>query len=252
MLQRELLVIAMLGSQLPTALSCNKSINGGSPATGAAASTQLDPAHAPRRQTLNAESRMREHFSEVDLMQRGLVAGDLDLTRRVASHMASEQWSPRLRPEWQPYVESMQTAASAISISADVLTGARTFAALADTCAGCHIALGGPKAAPTTAPSEATPGAMAAHAHASRQMWWGLSTPSQAAWMSGVEELSRSNLGSDVPEIQSLQRHVTDLAKAGRGIDASQRAGLYAETLATCAACHRKLDLHFDVESREL
>jgi hypothetical protein len=194
---------------------------------------------------------MREHFAEADLMQRGLVAGDLDATKRAAAHMAGDEWSPRLKAEWRPYVDSMRAAASRVASSDGVLASAKAFAVLANTCAQCHVALGLPKTEQTTAPPGQATNEMALHAQASKLMWWGLSMPSEEAWMNGAAQLSVANLGSDVPRLQALQQHVTDLAKAGRTIATSERGELYAKTIATCAACHREVNLHFELEPSE-
>lgn len=202
----------------------------------------------PRRQTLTAAARMREHFREADVMRRGLIAGDLQLVQRTSNEMAADEWSSRLKPTWQPYVATMRAAASSIAQSQDLVAASEGFATLAGTCAQCHLSLDASKAPPVSpAPQEPT-NSMRAHAEASELMWWGLSAPSDETWRTGAQQLARVQLASDVTSVAALQARLVGLAESASAAPTSERPHLYAKTLQTCAGCHRHVGLTLSVE----
>lgn len=202
----------------------------------------------PRRQTLTAAARMREHFREVDVMRRGLIAEDLQVVRQTAQEMASDTWSSRLKPAWQPYVATMREAAKRMAQSQDLVGASEGFATLAGTCAQCHLTPEGPSAPPAILLPQEPARGMSAHSEASERLWWGLSAPSDETWRAGAQQLARVQLGSDVPSVAARQARLVGLAESALVAPTSERPHLYAKTLQTCAGCHREVGVTLSVD----
>jgi hypothetical protein len=149
----------------------------------------------------------------------------------------------------------MREAAQGIGGAEDLSAATAPFVALAEACAGCHSALGGPKVEVGEPPaiSESSPLAarMAVHQWALAAMWQGLTGPSKEAWIAGAEALAAAPLTPEqlapdqsVPkEITALATRVHTLGNEARNVeDASGIPGkIYGELLTTCESCHAAL-----------
>lgn len=138
--------------------------------------------------------------------------------------MASDEWSSRLEPSWQPYVATMRAAAASIAQSQDLVAASEGFATLAGTCAQCHLSLEAPKALPVLPVPQEPTHRMRAHAEASELMWWGLSAPSDETWRTGAQQLARVQLGSDVTRVAALQARLVGLAESAIAAPTTERS----------------------------
>jgi hypothetical protein len=197
------------------------------------------PAAPPQKQqTLTAPARMKEHFDEGDLIRRALIIGDLATARQAGAWLAGDEWTSNLRASWKPHLGAMQSAAKRVADAEELTAAARGSAALAEGCAKCHEAVGRPRFEPTALDSKAS--AMAVHAWAADNLWWGLFVPSDAAWKAGSEALSGAALVlSDVPAVEAIATNVYDTARRAQQAKGDERDRLYSELLTTCASCHK-------------
>jgi cytochrome c556 len=196
----------------------------------------------PPKQTPTARAFMQEHAREAFEMRRAVIAGRFDLLHRASGAVASDAWSPRLRPEYVPHVTAVRNAARAGLDATSVPTAGAAVGKLGDACASCHREHGGPPAPTSAETLSAGVGAMAMHAAAEQAMWEGLFTPAEASWKRGAERLAQSpELSSTVEEVPELAQQLRDLAL---GAAAGRPSGaLYGSILATCSTCHRRLNI---------
>lgn len=212
----------------------------------ATAQQPLQAAERPRQplqqQTPTTQTFMREHASEAQEMRWAVIAGRFDQLHRAAATVASDAWSPHLRPDYLPHVSAVRKAAGLALDARSMGEAGSALGELGAACASCHADKGGP---PQPAAAETLPrgvGGMATHAAAERALWEGLLTPSPARWKTGADSLAEApELASDVEEISALAGQVRDLA--GQAAAGPPRGDVYGKIMATCAACHRRLDV---------
>jgi cytochrome c553 len=195
---------------------------------------------------------MKDHFTRGVKMRDAVIAGDLESLRKDAQWMAEHELSSNLPDAWQPHVKRMQNAAKQALDAPDLARAASAVAEVAGACGGCHVALGGPKLAPSTAPAKGSGAAphMARHQWATARMWDALTTPSEDAWRAATEVMADAPL---LPEevagprslpvaTKELARNVHDIAEKARlDRDAGKWVESYGRFLSGCAACHQAL-----------
>jgi cytochrome c556 len=208
-----------------------------------AATSSAEPSReSPRQQTKTTRSFMREHASEALDLRRAVIAGRFDLLHRAAARIASDDWSPNLRPDYFVYVTAVRTAAGRALDARSMQDAGAALGALGDACAACHTLHGGPPQPALVEPLSSGVGRMALHAAAEQAMWEGLFTPSETSWTRGAQRLATApELTSDLDEVSALASHVSDLAvEATHG---GPRGEIYGRLTATCATCHRRLNI---------
>ncbi|NVB37721.1 hypothetical protein G6O69_07740 [Pseudenhygromyxa sp. WMMC2535] len=198
---------------------------------------------------------MKDHFAKAEEIKLALIAGDLEKAREPAKWMAEHQAEVEHPEAWKPHVAKMREAAQALGSAEDVAKAAGSFVVMAQSCAACHTAIGGPEIDVGEPPAGDASGDvkahMATHQWAVDALWQGLMGPSKEAWVAGAEALAQEPLGpknlapgQSVPkEIEALATRVHALGSDARDVpDASAIPGeVYGELLTTCATCHEAL-----------
>jgi len=204
------------------------------------------PGAAPPKQTTpTTRSYMRGHFLDTARMREAIVMGKLAELQAAAAAVASDPWTPKLRQDYRPYIESMRAAARSAQTAESVFSGAAALGKLGDTCASCHLKFGGPGSpiAPLPMAEGADPG-MVEHALATERLWEGLILPSDISWLSGARVLQEApKLDSDVSQVAAAARHLSDLAKTATAATATERSKVFGNILLTCNACHERLGI---------
>lgn len=195
---------------------------------------------------------MQDHFYKATEMQVAVINGDLAALREPAEWMANHANSAAMPAEWSPHAEAMHTAALRAAEASELEEAARATAVMAAECGNCHQALGAEVA---FAVEEAPPAGedarshMLRHAWASGRLWEGMVMPSGVVWDEGAEALSESPLApSEIPADIEVLAEVSELAASVHSLGAEaiglstqeERARMYGQFLATCAACHDK------------
>lgn len=200
------------------------------------------PRQLARQQTPTTQTFMRQHTSEALDMRWAVIAGRFDQLHRAAGSIASDAWSPHLRPDYLPQVTAVRHAASSALDARSTGAAGAALGELGAACAGCHREKGGPPEPPATETLPRGVGIMAVHAAAEHALWDGLVTPSSASWKRGAEALAGApELASDVEEVSALAQQVRDLARQAAA--GEPRGDVYGKIMATCATCHRHLDV---------
>jgi cytochrome c556 len=188
---------------------------------------------------------MLTHYADTVGMRRALVTGKSDDYKAAAAAVANDGWTPRLRGDYQPYVEAVRSAARSGVTTSSVVSAAAVLGKLGEACASCHVKFGGPGS--PVAPEQLTESAdpsMVAHAVATDRLWEGLILPSDTSWSSGMEVLlDAPKLDSDVADVSAAARHLRDLARQGKSADVAQRGQIFASVITTCAGCHERLGI---------
>lgn len=200
------------------------------------------PRQQPKQQTQTTPAFMRDHAKEGYELRHAVIAGRFDQLHRVAAVIAGDSWSPNLRPDYLPHVNAVRHAANAALDARSMQAAGAALGELGSACAGCHREQGGPPAPVDDAPAPGEVGTMAAHAAAEQAMWEGLFTPSESRWAHGAEALAGApELASDVEDVDALGRELHRLALEAKAGPA--RADLYGKIMASCATCHRRLNI---------
>ena len=198
------------------------------------------------------QAHMKDHFYRATEMQLAVINDDLEGLREPAVWMAEHASSAAMPEEWRSHAASMHAAARNAATAEDLASAAVATAAMASECGNCHLALGAEVGfAVENAPPEGE-GAkphMGRHAWASGRLWEGLIAPSGVVWDGGADVLAEaplapSELSADIDvlaEVSELEEAVHTLGIDAVGITVQEdRARVYGEFLATCAACHEK------------
>jgi hypothetical protein len=222
------------------------------PAEQPAAASAPAPAASEAVATPGVAEHMKAHFMRAAGMRDAVIAGDLEALRKDAQWMAEHELSAKLPDTWRPHVERMQSAAKKALDARELPVAAQAVAETAAACGACHAALGGPKLALGAPPVEGSGASqhMARHQWSAARMWDALATPSEEAWLKAAEVMADAPLGvesiagsrSVAPETKALARTVHDIAEKSRAErDTAKWTASYAQSLATCASCHRAL-----------
>ncbi len=203
--------------------------------------TSTAPTIPTIRPTLTPTARMAFHNREAEVLRSAVVAGNPSAASPEAKNLSAEHWTPHLAPAWKAHMDAMYEAADGYTRAASVRGAALAVGNLGLACAGCHQALGGPK----NPPSDPVPtAAMAAHAWAVEQLWFGLMAPSESAWLQGAQLLAKAPIvRSDVAEVDAEATRLQQLGARAEVAAGKQRAVAFGELLNTCANCHRRVGL---------
>jgi len=213
------------------------------PSATATLAAAAEPPATAKQQTPTTRRYMLTHYADTVGMRRALVTGKLDDFRVAAAAVAKDQWTPRLRGDYRPYVDAVRSAARSAQKAPSVVAGTAALGKLGEACASCHLKFGGPGSpvAPEQLSDTVDP-SMVAHAAATEQLWEGLILPSDISWSSGMELLlDAPKLDSDVADVAAAAHHLKELARKGKSAGVEQRAQIFASVLTTCAGCHERL-----------
>jgi cytochrome c553 len=212
----------------------------------AGASGELEPGPlateaTPSEATLAIRAKMSGHDDDAQAMRRAITTGDVATLRVVASHLASDRWLPSLDAEWAAPLARVRAAAGRATEVTTVEAGAAALAAVGTACAACHQTMGdrrrGIALSPPAGEDEPT---MLAHQAAVDDLWEGFSTPDSAAWQRGARSLASGPvLGASNPAGERAARTLQDLARRSIDAPSNEREQLLAQSLSTCAQCHR-------------
>ncbi len=201
------------------------------------------------------KAHMQEHFSKAAEIKAALIAGDLDKVREPAKWMAEHHADVDHPEPWKPHVEAMREAARGVAGAEELGAATESFVKMAQACAQCHLAVGGPKVEVGEPPAAGASGDAAAHMArhhwALDAMYQGLSGPSKEAWILGAETLAEAPLTPEElapgqtlsKELEELAARVHTLGNEARDVaDVSMIPGrIYGELLTTCETCHAAL-----------
>ena len=206
-----------------------------------AAAAAVPSSRVPIQQTSTVRKRMQDHFDKSLEIKAAIEKGDIEAAKGAATWLAATEWTPRLRPDWRPYMMAMQIAAGEARDATDLSAAARALSRVGRTCANCHEDVGGPAMEPAQRSVGPCP-----HAWAAERMWEGLIAPSVSSWNKGAEVLFSTSLRvvdagarSGADAISALESKVHELARVAMTVDAQQRTTVYAELVVTCASCHK-------------
>jgi cytochrome c556 len=232
--------------------ACEKSEQEATQAVQSARPTAAATVVEEPRDTPTVQKRMQDHFTWADAMRQAVMEGNLENVRGPARQLAKDDLGEGLHEEWQAHLEDMRAATKMAAEANDIQGAALALSHVGAACGSCHAKLSGPRTKVGAPPGEAS-GAkahMQRHAWAAERMWEGLMAPYDDAWTAGAEALIQAPLAKEelvpnqsVPdEIAELARKVHDIGAKGREVmNPDKRVPLYAEFLATCADCHRKM-----------
>jgi len=188
---------------------------------------------------------MHENFGMVRAIEHLLVRGKLEEAKQLARAISEAPDEPGATA-WAAQAARVRDRAAAVA-SASSLDGAiHGVARLGAECAACHVASG---ATPDLVDAPHPPAdcndvasRMTRHRWATDHMWEALIASSDEDWKAGLDVLAAtplpaSELGKDrEPFARKLQR----TAETARGARSQDRARVYGDLLAICAACHTR------------
>lgn len=194
---------------------------------------------------------MWNHYQKVALVQNAIIANDLDAARMAARSLADHQDAEGLPAVALPYVDSMRAAASVVADASDLTVAATATAKMGAVCGSCHVAAQNGPTFPVINPIPARADStladrMTMHVRAVNQMWNGLTGPSSASWDNGAAALARPagwqamvhRTNRNRAFADSMAQHVQALGSRAPLAAPMNRADVYGDMLATCAACH--------------
>jgi len=191
---------------------------------------------------------MRTHFHLVGEAQDAIIRGDLDVAKDAMRRLEAYRTQDDLPDVWRPYLAEMKELANITAESWDLKTASGSLARTGLGCASCHTALSaGPTLKDVPPPPDYgdTYSHMGRHAWAIQLMWEGIIAPSQSHYVAGASALAATPMlphepNGDLPAaVSSLENAVHELSgRAAKSDDEEERAHLFGELLATCAACH--------------
>lgn len=195
-------------------------------------------------------ARMNRHFTDTLLIKDAVIAGKLGDAKAPARRLL-ERADPY--PEsWRPFVAANLGHARDTLAAADIDAAARAAAGLARTCGDCHAAvvLGARFTPPSPPPAITTRDPrqrMRRHQWAADRMWEAMVGHSDVAWTAAAAALADPELArADFPPEVDMEGDPTNVARqlqalgarAARSREWDDRAEVYGQFLATCAACH--------------
>ena len=195
---------------------------------------------------------MHDHYDAVLKIQSAIIAGSLEDAREPARWLAEHEAPAGLPARWEEFVNAMRTAARDTLNAQDVVSAASATSHLGLVCGDCHVTnnVSVEFESVDRPPDTGDPRAhMLRHRWAADRMWEGLIGPSDVSWSRGANLLFESPmkpeaLGGDAGDeaLIGMSRRIHQLAANATAVsDYAERAGIYAEFLANCAACHQAL-----------
>jgi len=196
---------------------------------------------------------MHDHYDAVVKIQSAVIAGSLEDTRESARWLIEHQAPTGLPAHWVEHVDAMRTAARDALNAQDVASAASATSRLGVACGGCHVANNVTvefKEVKRPSDKEKERPHMQRHQWAADRMWEGLIGPSNVLWRRGgtllfESPLNPEALGAEAGDdaVLGMARRIHQLAgNATVTSDPIEKADIYAEFLANCAACHISLD----------
>jgi len=198
------------------------------------------------------QAHMKDHFFKATEMQVAIINGDLAAVKEPAEWMAEHANSAAMPEEWRAHAQMMHSWARRAADATDIVAAAEATAAMGAACGNCHLALKAEVGFAVKGEPPAGDGAvphMGRHAWASGRMWEGLVAPSGVVWDGGADVLSEAplapaELSADIEvlaEVSEMEGAIHAMGAEAIGLTVQEdRAGVYGDFLATCAACHDK------------
>ena len=204
---------------------------------------------APATHADDLGGHMQAQYDAIVRIQSAVIAGSLDATREPAEWLVSKPSPAGLPDGAEAYMDEMRAAASQLLEAGDLSAAAGATARLGMSCGSCHLANDAAVDFETPArPSnkEKTGPHMDRHQWAADRMWEGLVGPSDPAWSRGGNILFEAPLrgkaiGNDDATVQMARRIHQLAANATTVSELSEKAEIYGEFLANCAASHQTL-----------
>jgi cytochrome c553 len=193
---------------------------------------------------------MREHFTRGAAMRDAIIRADLEGVRAPATWL-SQHTQEDLPASARPNIEEMQRLAAEVVTAPDLAQAARSVARLSASCGACHTAVNATPTLMAALPrgeDETLAGHMRKHYRAADLLYRGLVVPSTRSWNLGADaltgdpvELELQRAAAADAEIEILAKRLHTLAQdARKAEDATSRADVYGQMLATCADCHKR------------
>lgn len=198
------------------------------------------------------QDHMDTNFKLATEARDALVAGNLKGVQDSARELAFHDHTGVLPEHWMDDVHRMQKAAEVVATSTDLTMASTALAELASTCGDCHkrLAYTGKdrhqEHGLSPSDTEDVQARMQRHQIAADKLWYGLTIPSDAAWLAGARALTEAPLapvkedGQEVsPELNEKMEQVVGLGRTAlEAKTREERDAAYAELLLTCAGCH--------------
>jgi len=241
-------------------LGCSDDSEAAAAATAAAAAAETAEAAAAEAAAVEAAAveavrgAMGQHFAQAREARRAIIAGDIESAREAMRFLAANDLGGTLPEALQPRFAAMQEAARAFGSAENLREAGTALATTLTRCGECHEAAGrGPSfEAPTMPAGDDVRTHMQRHRWGAERMWEGLVLRSAETFERGAQALDEEPLrGNQLPagevgaeRIDALAAHAHQVA--GEAAEASTdpaRAQAYGNLLATCASCHRALNV---------
>lgn len=191
---------------------------------------------------------MHEHYDAVVRIQTAVIAGSLEATREPARWLVEHPAPEGIPAEWQIHVEAMRDAARAALDARDLTAAANATSRLGAACGSCHEANNIAvefESVDSPSDDDDSRSHMQRHQWAADRMWEGLIGPSGWAWSRGGNLLFESPLRHESldDERQTMARRIHQLAANATAVTSlDEKAEIYGEFLANCAACHTAMN----------
>ena len=199
-------------------------------------------------QALQGAEDMWAHFDRAEEIRHAVIVGDMEQVAEPAGWLEANLLSRELPAGSRDYIREIGEQAGEILEAGDIPAVAAGLGRMGEACSGCHQAKAlGPEPydANPVQPSRDIVGHMDRHLWASNQLWVGLITPSEKAWMEGAGALSDEPLGAhelpsviayDLVPIAERLHELGDLA--AQATEPAERGRLYGQLIAACGECH--------------
>jgi hypothetical protein len=188
-----------------------------------------------------ARYHMRRHFADLRMIERLLVAGQLDEGVTLAYLLVRAIDDPGVEP-WRPEANRVTQSAAELARAESLDEAFPRVARVAAACADCHVRIGVHVTEPLPAlPPTALTEPMAHHRWAADRLWDGLVMANDERWRQGLNVLAEAPselLARAAPDDAArLQRQALD-ELAITSTEPARRATTYGKLLATCSHCH--------------
>ncbi len=193
---------------------------------------------------------MHEHLDRLTAIKAAILLGSLEDTREPARWLAEHEPMANLPVLYEPFVLSMRKHAEDVLDANDIEAAALGVSAIANDCAGCHMATDvnlafGYDDVPSS--SSDRQAHMQRHLWAVDRLWEGLIGPSDAAWSRGIKMMAEEPLFGteaawDGPEAEGdeLAKRVHELGRqAAKALTPDARGRVYSQLINTCSDCHQ-------------
>jgi cytochrome c553 len=200
---------------------------------------------------------MEAHYGVVILAHDALQQSDLEAFRSQLALALDQDLPPNSPPEWSPFHQQLQEAASQGATASDLGAAANALASVVLACGTCHAALDSGPVYPAPAPDDGEnylEAAMLDHKWVTERLWEGVTGPWDNAWQRGAAALAVIRVfgdpGSEIVLTDDLRRRQQQLRKIGEQAMTTtaldERAALYGRLLSTCGDCHRAIGVKFE------